>query len=78
VVFFVFFELSFFFAKQVLDYSALFGIGSAFEHCPVMVNVLTGDITFHKSSPADRRSTPSLELDQGRVLHFRRVCENGK
>jgi hypothetical protein len=41
--------LSFFFAKQVLDYSALFGIGNAFEHCPVMVNVLTGDIAFHEN-----------------------------
>jgi hypothetical protein len=49
VLFLVFLEVGFFFAKQLLDYSALRRIGSGFEDFPVVRNVLLPDKAFHTS-----------------------------
>jgi hypothetical protein len=54
VIFFVFFKLSLFFAKQVIDPSAFGSISDLFEHCPVMLDVLPYDKTLHKDPPAGR------------------------
>jgi hypothetical protein len=51
VIFVVFLELGFFFAKQFLDPLTLCGIEGDFEHCPIVLNVLSYDETLHRSPP---------------------------
>ena len=51
VIFVVLFELGFFFAEQLLDHPALLKISGDLEHCPVVLDVLPNDKTFHDPLP---------------------------
>ena len=49
VIFFVFLELCLFVAKQSLEHPAPLKIGRVFDHCPIVLNVLSSDKTFHNN-----------------------------
>jgi hypothetical protein len=49
VIFFVFLELRLFVAKQSLEHPAPLKIGRVFDHCPIVLNVLSSDKTFHNN-----------------------------
>jgi len=48
-IFFVFLELCLFVAKQFLEHPAPLKIGRVFDHCPIVLNVLSSDKTFHNN-----------------------------
>ena len=49
VIFFVYLELCLFVAKQFLKHPAPLKIGRVFDHCPIVLNVLSSDKTFHNN-----------------------------
>ena len=49
VIFFVFLVLRLFVAKQFLEHPAPLKIGRVFDHCPIVLNVLSSDKTFHNN-----------------------------
>jgi len=61
----VFLELSFFFEKQFLEHPAPLKISCDLEQCPVVLNVLLYDETFHKKPPKAAAAHPlTIALDQ--------------
>jgi ABC-type transport system involved in multi-copper enzyme maturation permease subunit len=50
VIFVVFFQFIFFFEKQIVNQPALRRVSIDFEHCPIMLNVLSYDKSFHNVS----------------------------
>ena len=78
VIFFVFLELRLFVAKQFLEHPAPLKIGRVFDHCPIVLNVLSSDKTFHNNSARQPRAPGSLEADQCIIVRLKRPYSNGK
>ncbi len=72
MIFFVFLELCLFFAKQLLEHPAPLKIGRVFDHCPIVLNVVPSDKTFHNNLAGQSRAPGSLEADQCIIVRLYR------